>query len=362
MYDLIIIGSGPAGFSASIYASCYKIPHLVLGKVLGGQMSLATYVLNYPGVYGVTGKELTQKMVEQVRKMGGEIITESVVKVSKMQRSKDANSLENRDENLEENYFEIETESGKKYEAKSIILATGMERRKLNVPGEVEYTGKGVFYCAVCEREFYEGKTVGIVGGSNSALQAAVQLSDLAKRVYVIYRGTELRGDPVWIDQMKNNPKIEVVYQTVVTEIVGDGKWVTGVRLNSPISTNNTNTLPPQRDPASGGTINEKMSEFNNFTMLQLDDLFVEIGGVPGSALAISLGVNIDEKGLIQVNDDLSTNIPGVFAAGDLVGNKLSLEQIVTASALGARAASSAYIFLKGQKAPTVWGESQIKR
>lgn len=357
MYDLIIIGAGPAGLTASIYASCYHLSHLVIGKELGGQMQLAPDILNYPGFEHVAGKELLDRMVKQVKVRGGEIVTGSVTRITQLSNNpintnnqikqiSDKNTPDGVLSKVEgtpprwrnqNKVFELETQEGDKYQAKSIILATGTERRKLNVPGEVEYTSRGVHYCATCEKFDYEGKVCAVVGGANSAVQAAVELSQAASKVYIIYRGSQLRGDPVWLEQVEKHPNIEVIYNTVVTEITGDGEKVTGVKL-------------------------QKTDNKEQITNLSLDKVFVEIGGVPGTALVIPLGVAMDPGGYIHVNERLATNVPGVFAAGDLVSYALSIEQISSAVGLGARAAASAFAYLKGEKAPSVWGGSQIKR
>ncbi len=314
MYDLIILGAGPAGLTASIYASCFHLNHLVIGKVLGGQMILAPDIINYPGFENISGTELTQKMVSQVEKRGGKIIIDSVSKINKIEEG-----------------FELSLEKGETHQAKAIILATGMERRKLNIKGEVEYTSKGVYYCATCEKFDYLDRIVAVVGGSNSALQAGIQLSHAAKKVFIIYRGTELRGDPIYLEKIKQDPKIEVKYNTQVTEIIGDGQKVTGLKLST------GDTLP-------------------------LEQIYIEIGGVPGSALLVPLGVEVDQGGFIKVDEKLATNIPAIFAAGDIVNAGFSIEQVSTAVGLGAKAAVSAFSYLKHQTPPTLWGESQINR
>ena len=353
MYDLVIIGAGPAGLTASIYASCYHLSHIVIGKELGGQLRLAPDILNYPGFSSIAGTELIQRMVDQVKTRGGEIIVDSVVKINKA------------------NYFEVETQSGQKYEAKAIILASGTERRKLNVPGEVEYTSKGVHYCATCEKLDYEGKICAVVGGANSALQAAVELFQAAAKVYIIYRGSQLRGDPIWLEQVDIHPNIEVIYNTVVIEIIGDKEKVTGVKLKSisnvsnSVTLENNETMKPRLNGIHDAVITHSSQtasgQWNN-ELLPLDKLFIEIGGVPGTALVIPLGVEVDAGGFIKVNERLETNMAGIFAAGDLVTFGYNLEQISSAVGLGARAAASAFAFLKGDKPPTVWGGSTIKR
>lgn len=355
MYDLIIIGAGPAGLTASIYASCFHIKHIIIGKEVGGQMALAPDILNYPGYESISGKELTRHILNQVKVRGGEVISGSVISISKP-KIKSSNKTQNPNDQIEDGY-EVETQDGQTYQTKSIILATGTERKKLNVPGEIEYTAKGVHYCATCEKFDYEGKICAVVGGANSAVQAAVELAQAASKVYIIYRGSVLRGDPIWLKQIEENKKIGVVYNTVVKEIGGDGQKVTGVKIkstNNPITQLADNPITsPQPSPNRRGGQGE---------VLPLDKVFVEIGGVPGTALVIPLGVKMDPGGYIKVDEKLATNIAGVYAAGDLVSYGLSIEQISSAVGLGARAAASAFAYLKDEKAPTVWGGSRIKR
>ena len=390
LYDLIIIGAGPAGLTSSIYASCYHLKHLVIGGILGGQLQLAPDILNYPGFENISGKELTNRITEQVKKRGGEIITQSVTKIIQLSNQQINRSTDNNETMKQESGkdtsdggktttstpprwrnqndgFEIETQTGQKYQTKAMILATGTERRKLNIPGEVEYTARGVHYCATCEKFDYDGKICAVVGGANSAAQAAVEIASVASKVYIMYRGIELRGDPIWLQQIQNNKKIEVIYQTVVTEIMGDGEKLTGVRINTnnPITqlTNNQIKQISEKDTSDGGPVETVTPQMvKESRQLLLDKLFIEIGGVPGTALVIPLGVAVDNGGYIKVDERLATNVPGIFAAGDLVSYALSIEQISSAVGLGARAAASAFAYVKGEKAPTSWGTSQIKR
>lgn len=323
MYDIIIIGAGPGGLTASIYASCFKLSHVVIGAVPGGQMSFAPDILNYPGFVEITGTELTNRMVEQVKKRGGEIITEAVNKIEKNEEG-----------------FLVKSENGHVYNGRTIILATGVERRKLNVPGETEYTGKGIQYCAKCERFDYENQITAVIGGGNAAAQTAIQLAHAAAKVYLILRGDGLRCDPVWLSQIKDNPLIEILNNSTATHVQGDGQRLTGITLLT-------------SDPATG---NKDEKE------LRLQKLFIEIGGVPGTALVVPLGVKTDQKGFIEVNNQLQTSLPGIFAAGDVISYHYSIEQISSAVGLGAKAATSVFSYLKEQNAPTLWGKTQIKR
>lgn len=312
MKDTVIIGAGPAGITAGIYSACYRMDAAIIGKLAGGEMTLATRIVNYPGFPPVTGMELTQKMVEQLTSLGQHILQTNVVKMETIDGG-----------------FRVTTEDSQIFETKTAIVATGTERRKLNIPGERELSGKGVFYCATCDANYYDGKTVAVIGGSNAAVQAAVQLGERAKKVYVIYRGTELRADPVWVEQVTHNPAIEVLFQTSITTIVGE-TWVTSVVLDHPY--NETNTLP-------------------------VDGVFVEIGGIPGTSLLLPLGVQLDEKGFIAVGDTMETNVPGIYAAGDCTVTGNVLQQISVSVGEGAKAAGFVYKALKSSRPPALWGK-----
>ena len=214
IYDVAIVGAGPAGLSASIYASRYKLKNIVFGKQIGGTIADAHKVCNYPGVEDIPGLELGSRMYEQAKKNGAETSLESVVSIEK-----------------EGDLFKLTADSKKEITAKTIILATGTKRNKLRVPGEEKYLGSGVSYCCTCDAMFYKDKVVGVVGGSSAAIMAATMLADIAKQVYIIYRGTALRGEPAWIDDVKSKKNIEIILTTVVTAIEGDGK-VERVKLN----------------------------------------------------------------------------------------------------------------------------------
>ncbi len=302
IYDVAIVGAGPAGLSASIYASRYKLKNIVLGKQIGGTITDAHKVCNYPGVEDISGLELGSRMYEQAKKNGAEASLESVISIDK-----------------EGNLFKLTTDSKKEIIAKTIILATGTKRNKLAVPGEEKYLGNGVSYCCTCDAMFYKDKVVGVVGGSNAATMAATMLADIAKQVYIIYRGTALKGEPAWIDDVKSKKNVEVILTTVVTAIEGDGK-VQRVKLSK---------------------------EFNGSQYLDLDGLFIEIGSEPNADLPIKLGVELDENQYIVVKDDQSTSIEGIWAAGDATTNSNNLQQVVTAVGEGAVAANSIYDYLK---------------
>jgi len=348
-YDLIIIGSGPAGLTASIYASRYRIKNLVIGSQLGGAMALASAVENYPGFERISGLELAQKMARQVQALGAEIINDSVVKIQNSIRQL-ADKIQNKfkipacRQAGQNSKFKIITEEGKEYEAKAIILATGTKRRELGVPGEKEYLGKGVGYCATCDATFFRGKVVAVVGGANAAVMSADHLSRFAKKVYLIYRRKPLRAEPIWVERVEKNPKIEIVYNTNIVKILGEKKFKMQIS-KSKMTIKNLKLNEEEKVAAV---------ELDNFykgkKYLAVEGVFIEIGGVPGTELAKSLGVELDEKGFVKVNPDMETNVPGVFAAGDIANLHGELQQIIIACGEGATAAFSAYKYLRERR------------
>jgi thioredoxin reductase (NADPH) len=298
-FDLIIIGAGPAGLAASIYASRYKVGHLVIGKEPGGQAVEAHNIENWPGTISISGFDLTQKMRDHAEKLGGKIIMDAVSNIAK-----------------ENDIFSITTHTDQ-YKAKNIILALGMEYRKLSIPGEEEFRGKGVSYCPTCDAAFFEGKTVAVAGGGNSAASAAQLLAEYASKVYIIYRGEKLKVDPAYLENFAKNEKIEIIYNTNIREIRGEkGDKVDKITLDK---------------------------EYNDSKELAVQGVFVEIGSEPGVELTKQLGVDIDEQGFIVVNSDQSTNISGIYASGDATTGSNKMRQILTASAEGAIAAASVY-------------------
>jgi len=329
-YELIIIGSGPAGLTASIYASRYRIKNLVIGSQLGGAMALASAVENYPGFERISGLELAQKMAQQVKALGAEIINDSVIEMQSVK-------CKSQNDNLK---FKIITEGGREYESRAIILATGTRRRELGVPGERKYLGKGVSYCATCDAAFFRDKVVAVVGGANAAVMSADHLSRFAKKVYLIYRRKPLRAEPIWVERVEKNPKIEIVYDTNVLRILGESEFA---NVKSQMSNVKSKSKISNLEKV-GGVELDNPYEGNKY--LAVDGVFIEIGGVPGTELAKSLGVELDEKGFVKVNPDMETNVPGVFAAGDIANLHGELQQIIIACAEGATATFSAYKYL----------------
>ena len=319
MYDLVIIGSGPAGFTASIYASRYLLKNLVLGDKVGGTIGMASKVCNFPGFTEISGMDLMAKIEEQVKKLGAEVFYDAATGVKKVDGG-----------------FEVVTKSGKNYETKTIILATGTQRRRLEVPGEKEYLGKGVSYCTTCDAPFFKEKTVVVAGGADAACTGAIYLAEVAKKVYIIYRKDKLRAEPVWVKQIADNPKIEAIYNANITKILGAKEF----------------------DPASADVVGgvELDNPYKGEKILKVDGVFVEIGGVPGTGLAVSLGVELEGGGFVKVNEKMETNVLGIFSAGDCNNALPGFAQVITAAAEGAAAAASVYKFLKQEVAPQIRG------
>ncbi len=330
IYDLIIIGSGPAGLTAGIYASRYQLKTLVIGKILGGTITHAAKMCNYPGFEAISGIKWGEIVANQYKKLGGELILGEVKKIIK-----------------EEN-FKVISEGDKEYEGKAIIIATGSERKELGIPGEKEYLGHGVSYCTTCDAPFFREKTVAVIGGADAAVTGAIYLANFAKKVYIIYRRDKLRAEPMWVEEALRNTKIEVIYNTNLTRILGEEELLTVGEFKIQNSKAN-NELKVVKAV-------ELDREYQGNKILFLDGVFIEIGGVPTVALAQALGVELDEEGFIKVNEWLATNISGVFAAGDITSTGKKMQQVIIACGEGAKAAASVFKYLKGQKAPKILG------
>jgi thioredoxin reductase (NADPH) len=297
-YDLAIIGGGPAGMSAAVYAARFRLKTLLLAREFGGVLANAPLIENWPGEKSLSGAELMAKLQSHVESLGVDIKQASVDNISK-----------------KAGLFLIKSDEGE-HESKSILLATGTKHRKLAVPGEEKFYGRGVSYCAVCDGAFFRDKAVAVIGGSDSAAKEALFLSENAAKVYIIYRKEKIRAEPINAERVEKNEKIEIITNTNVLEIKGD-KFVTHAVL----------------DKAYKGS-----------KELPIDGVFVEIGYDPQSDLAKALGAKLD-KGEIIIGSGSETSVPGVFAAGDVTSN--SFKQAITAAAQGVVAAKSVYDYIK---------------
>jgi len=297
-YDIVIIGSGAAGLSSAIYAGRYKLKTLVIGKDFGGQSTWAGVIENYPGAKDVEGYALMKTMKEQASEVDVEFVDKEVETIDSQDRC-----------------FNVHTKD-QAYHASAVVLALGSYRRRLGIPKEEELTGKGIHYCITCDGPLYSGKTIAVVGGGDAAVKGASLASEYADKIYMIVRGSELRAEPINKEALyKIKDKVEILYETNIKEILGDEK-LEGIKLTK---------------------------EYNNSDMLSLDGLFIEIGADPNTKSAANLNLNLDHTGHIEVDNKMKTNIDGVYAAGDVVTHFGHFKQIVTAAAMGAMAATSAY-------------------
>ena len=301
MYDVIIIGNGPAGLSAGIYAKRAGLNALMISDspLAGGQITSTYEVDNYPGLPKISGFDLGDKMKEHADNFGMEYETGRVNEIVDKGKSK-----------------VLKTDDGKELETKTVVIATGADHRKLMTPGEEELTGMGVSYCATCDGAFFRNKTVAVVGGGDVALEDAIFLSRFAAKVYLIHRRDEFRGAKVLQNQIFANEKIECIYDTVVDEIVGSDK------VEKVIVTNKKTGI--QNDIA-------------------LDGVFIAVGITPNLNNIEGLPSR-DEGGYIIADESCETSIPGVYAAGDVRTKRL--RQVITAAADGANAITSVERYL----------------
>lgn len=308
--NLIIIGSGPAGLSAAIYAARANLSPLVLtGQEIGGQIALTDQVENYPGFpEGITGPELVEVMQKQAKKFGARVGIDVVEKVE-----------------LKTHPFRLETQNGATYKAKALIVATGASPRRLGVPGERELTGRGVSYCATCDGFFFRNKEIAVVGGGDSALQEGLFLTRFASQVHIIHRRDQLRAQPILQDRARENPRIDFVWNSVVKEIKGNGAV-------QKLVVENTGTGAQSELPAQG--------------------IFVYIGHIPNTDL-FKGQLDMNEEGYLNVDARLHTNVPGVFAAGE--SHDHIFRQAVVSAGYGTMAEMEAEKFL------TDWEHQQSK-
>lgn len=289
-YDIIIIGAGPAGLSAGLYASRSKLNTLVLEKaVVGGQINTTLEVENYPGSENnTTGPELVEKMKEQCLNFGANIVLENVIKIEK-----------------KNNLFSVTTNKNT-YKSKSCILATGSHSRELGIPGEKEFKGMGVSYCATCDGFFYTNKEIAVVGGGDTALKEAIYLTKFAKKVSIIHRRDEFRANRSLVDRAKNNAKIEFILSSEAINING-------------------------KDMVESITIKDKKT--NKTYDLKVDGVFMFIGFIPNTNEFKDL-LSLDEKGYVNTNNLLESKTNGLFVAGDV--RHKNLRQVITAASDGA--------------------------
>jgi len=301
-YDLIIIGGGPAGITAGIYAARKRLRTLLITKDFLGQVAKTSQVDNYPGFFRISGIELMRKFEEHLKKFEIEIIKgEEVTKVEKAQKN-----------------FSVKTESGKEFLAKSVIVATGRDPRPLEVPGEKEFIGRGVSYCSICDAAFFKNKAVAVIGGGNSGFEAALDLAKYAKRIFIFERGDKIIADEILQEQVKKEKKIEIHLNKEIKKIEGKNKVEALV----------------YQDLKTGKTF-----------QVPIDGVFVQIGTIPATGFLKGL-CNFNTRDEIKIDfESCGTSTPGLFAAGDV--NDGRWKQIIIAAGEGARAALAAYEYLQ---------------
>ena len=291
MYDIIIIGAGPAGLTSALYALRANKKVLVLeAKTYGGQIVNASLVENYPGIKSISGFEFATNLYNQVKDLGGEIKFETVINITEDKKV---------------------TTNKEIYEAKAIIIATGAENRKLNIDKEVDFIGKGVSYCATCDGNFYKNKIVAVNGGGNTALEDAIYLSNIASKVYLIHRREEFRGEDKYLEELKTKNNVDFILNSNIVALNGNE------RLESIDVKNNDGSIKT----------------------IEINGLFIAIGQTPKNEIFANV-INITEQGYIKSEDGVHTNIPGIYVAGDT--REKELRQLTTAVGDGAIAATTA--------------------
>jgi len=303
MYDVIIIGGGPAGLTAGLYTSRARLKSLLIEKgFTGGQVMTTEWIENYPGFEdGISGAELSQKMEKQATKFGLEIMQGSVLSVSVDGKSR-----------------KVILEDGTEHEAKSIILATGSNPRPLSIKGEEEFRGRGVSYCATCDGAFFRENELAVIGGGDSAVEEGIFLTKFAKKVYIVHRRDQLRATKVVQERAFENPKIEMVWDSVPEEVVGDATGVTSLKIK-----------------------NVKTGEVSE---LGVQGVFIYIGYNPNTD-AVKDIITINESNYAVADENMATNSNGIFVAGDVRAKPL--KQIATAVGDGAIAAISAEKYIE---------------
>jgi thioredoxin reductase (NADPH) len=305
-FDVIVVGLGPAAYGAALYSARYMLKTLVIGETPGGQLTEAGEVDDYLGLIGVSATDMIKTFSAHVAKYNVPILMETVDSIFKDGQE-----------------FVVKTKRKGDYRAKAIILAIGVRRRKLGVPGEDQFAGRGVSYCSICDAPLFKERRVVVVGGGNSALEGAELLTRYATKVYLVHRRDEFRAQPIYVKLVKEKPNVELLLNSRVTKIEGD-KLVRKVTVES----------------LKDGTKRE----------LEVDGIFIEIGFDPDVQFAKRNGIETDEFGYIKVDEWMRTNVPGIFAAGDCTQLWIGFRQVVTAAAQAAVAAHSAYNYINETK------------
>ncbi len=318
LYDVIIIGGGPAGSAAAVYTARKRLKTLLITESFGGQSIVSDDIQNWIGEKSISGLELAKKFEEHVRTFSDIVdikMPERVTQVTSTRCTEPGRGCD----------FEVVTDKGNRYEGKSIILTAGARRRKLNVPGEDQFNGKGVAYCATCDAPLFSGMDVAVVGSGNSALESVIDLLPYARKVYLLVRGDVLKGDEVTQEDVRKNPNVEIIFKAETQEIFGD-TMVKGLKY--------------------------KEANTGEIKTLNLGGVFVEIGSIPNSDIVKDL-VDIDPYGQIIIDAKYATTSHlGVFAAGDITNDPYKQNNISAGDAVKAALSAYAYILQRAKHSP----------
>lgn len=305
MYDILIIGLGCAGYTGAVYAARYKLKTFLVGAEEGGMGNTAAEVGNWPGEIEIRGPDLMEKYKKHALSFG-DLVTYKVSRVKDVQKI--------------EGGFEITLGDDTKVQGKTVLFATGSNKRHLGVKGEEEFSGKGVTYCATCDAFFYRNKVVAVIGGGDSAVEGAVIAAQVAKTVYLVHRRSEFRAEPYWVEKLKEKDNIQLVLENNLVEIQGDQK-VKSIKL---------------------------AKSYNGSDTLAVDGVFIEIGSTPATVLPLMLGCALDDKGFLKVNEAQSSSVPGVYGAGDLTSASNHFAQFTTAAGEASVAINGIFGYLQG--------------
>lgn len=293
-YDLIIIGAGSAWLPAGMYASRYKLSNLIIWELPGGALATSHCVENYPGTISASGGEIMKNFALHAEMAGSKILQDRVENVSK----------------IGEDHFRTTTTNGSIFESKRIILATGNEYKMLWIPGEKEFYGQGVSYCATCDGNFYKWLTVAVVGSGNTAITEALYLAEITKEVHILVRSDRIRAEDIWVEKAKAKSNIFIHMNTKTKEVIGSMMWVNAVKLD-------------------------------NNEMLKVDGLFVAIGSTPFTKIVDEMNPLKDIEGCLMVDKRQETSIKWLYAAGDVTTNSNKFRQTIMSAAEGCLAANS---------------------
>jgi thioredoxin-disulfide reductase len=307
LYDVLIIGGGPAGLTSGIYCSRKKLKNAIISIDIGGQTNLTNHIENYPGTGALLGMELMDRFANEAKKFGTQVIAAQVTKLEKSGAN-----------------FKITTSDGSNYSARSVILAFGAMPKMLGIPGEDKFLGRGISTCTTCDAPLFKNKVTAVVGGGNSAVEGALELATIASKVYLIHRRGEFRADPITVDKLSQVKNIELLLNSMVNEVIGD-KNIKSIKVAN--------------------------TQNNTAIEIPIDGLFIEIGHEVKTDFLKGF-VAVNEKNEVIIDLSNKTNIPGIFAAGDIT--TVAFKQTVISAGEGAKAALECYKYLTGGKIDTI--------